>query len=85
MIDDLLDVSRIITGQLRLDVSEVNLIRLFRARLKLYVGRERQENPDSLRVCSGALPGVGDAVRCAQVVWKPARQRSEVYAPRREY
>jgi signal transduction histidine kinase/ActR/RegA family two-component response regulator len=70
LIDDLLDVSRIITGQLRLDVSQVDLTRIVSDAVEV-VGPAA--NAKRIYLSCAFDPEVchvaGDAVRLQQVVW----------------
>ena len=70
LIDDLLDVSRIITGQLRLDVKQVDLTRIVADAVEV-VGPAA--NAKRIHVSCTFEPAlchvVGDAVRLQQVVW----------------
>jgi signal transduction histidine kinase/ActR/RegA family two-component response regulator len=70
LIDDLLDVSRIITGQLRLDVHQVDLTRIVADAVEV-VGPAA--NAKRIHLSCAFEPAVcnvsGDAVRLQQVVW----------------
>ena len=70
LIDDLLDVSRIITGQLRLDVSQVDLTRIVADAIEV-VGPAA--NAKRIHIACVFEPElchvVGDPVRLQQVVW----------------
>ena len=82
IIDDLLDVSRIISGNLRLDVQEVNLERVVDDALTAVahaaeakgIRIEREIDPTACRV-------VGDAARLQQVVWNLAANAVKFTAP----
>ena len=70
LIDDLLDVSRIITGQLRLDVTQVDLTKIVADAIevvgpaanakRIHISRAFDREPCHVS---------GDAVRLQQVVW----------------
>ena len=70
LIDDLLDVSRIITGQLRLDVSEVDLTRIVADAVEVV---RPAANAKRIQISCEFDPALcqvsGDAVRLQQVVW----------------
>ena len=70
LIDDLLDVSRIITGQLRLDVRQVDLTRIIADAIEVV---SPAANAKRIRIsCAFDTPLFhvsGDAVRLQQVVW----------------
>jgi signal transduction histidine kinase/CheY-like chemotaxis protein len=69
LVNDLLDVSRIVAGKLTLDRDEVNLARLTR---EIVDGMQEQARAKSLQVSTRLDPGAawvhGDAVRLQQVV-----------------
>ena len=72
LIDDLLDVSRIITGKLRLDVQPVDLRGGDRGRRRRRCGRPPR--PRTIRIAAGPRPRrparcCGDPDRLQQVVW----------------
>ena len=70
LIDDLLDVSRIITGQLRLDVSQVDLARIVADAVEV-VGPAASAK--RIQISCAFDPSIchvlGDAVRLQQVIW----------------
>ncbi len=70
LIDDLLDVSRIITGQLRLDVNEVDLTKIVSDAVEVV---RPAANAKRIQIACEFNPALcqvsGDAVRLQQVVW----------------
>ncbi|MEP6922785.1 MAG: ATP-binding protein [bacterium] len=70
LIDDLLDVSRIITGQLRLDVHEVDLTKIVSDAVEVV---RPAANAKRIQISCAFNPALcqvsGDAVRLQQVVW----------------
>ncbi len=70
LIDDLLDVSRIITGQLRLDVRQVDLARVVADAIEVVRPAADAKRIQISCECDPALgPVSGDAGRLQQVVW----------------
>jgi signal transduction histidine kinase len=81
LIDDLLDVSRIITGKLRLDVREIELVQIINAAIESVRPAASAKNIElstSLDASASAISG--DASRLQQVVWNLLTQRREIYA-----
>jgi signal transduction histidine kinase/CheY-like chemotaxis protein len=70
LIDDLLDVSRIVTGKMRLDVHDVSLDTVIEAALDA-VRPAAEAKSIRLQPVLGPLPGpvTGDAARLQQVIW----------------
>ena len=70
LIDDLLDVSRIITGQLRLDVNQVDLTRIVADAVEIV---SPAANAKRIQISCAFDPAdcyvSGDAVRLQQVIW----------------
>jgi len=70
LIDDLLDVSRIVTGKLRLDTGPVDLASVIRAALEaVRPAAEAKRLGVECVLDSGVGPVSGDAARLQQVVW----------------
>src|SRR5262249_41939895 len=88
LIDDILDVSRIITGRLRLDTRAVSLLPVIEAALDAVSPAAEAKRIDVLSVLDPeAGSGAGDPARLQQVVWNllsnavkftPAEGRVEV-------
>lgn len=69
LIDDLLDVSRVITGKLHLDFGAVDVRTLVDGAVEMLAPRAR-ENGQHIRVtASGPLTVYGDETRLRQVLW----------------
>jgi signal transduction histidine kinase/ActR/RegA family two-component response regulator len=70
IIDDLLDMNRIMTGKLRLDVQDVNLVRVVEEAL---MTARPSADAKGIRIQTALNPAagpiMGDAVRLQQVVW----------------
>ncbi|HET9227231.1 MAG TPA: response regulator [Thermoanaerobaculia bacterium] len=70
LISDLLDVSRIITGKLRLELKPVELPRIIEAALdSVRPAADARQIPIRVTIHSGVGPLVGDPDRLQQVVW----------------
>ena len=70
LIDDLLDLSRITTGKMRLDVRRVDMPRRAAGRARCRAsGRRRQGHSHSDDLDPDAGPVTGDPARLQQVVW----------------
>jgi CheY-like chemotaxis protein len=70
LIDDMLDVSRIVSGNLRLDVQPVDLSAVVNAAVDTSrPAADAKEIRIQMVVDFGASPVLGDAVRLQQVVW----------------
>ena len=80
LISDLLDVSRIITGKLRLEVSMVELIPIIEAAMDRAPRGRRQEDPARLIARSGGGAGVGRPRPLAAGRLEPPVQRRQVHA-----
>ena len=68
LIDDLLDVSRMITGKLHLDFAPVDVPKLVASAVETLEPRAR-ENGQHIRVAAAPLTVYGDATRLRQVLW----------------
>lgn len=68
LIEDLLDVSRIITGKLHLDFAPVDVPRLLASAAETLEPRAR-ENGQHIRASAEALTVYGDETRLRQVLW----------------
>jgi len=70
LIDDVLDVSRIVSGKLRLNVEEVDTLRVVSAAIETV---RASSDAKGIRITTDYSPGVGtvvaDATRLQQVVW----------------
>ena len=70
LIEDLLDMSRVISGKLRLDVSQVNIAEVVSAAIESVLPTANAKGIRVQRVLdSKAGPVAGDASRLQQVVW----------------
>jgi nitrogen-specific signal transduction histidine kinase/CheY-like chemotaxis protein len=70
LIEDLLDVSRIISGKLRLELSPLDLEKVVEAAIDAAIPSANAKNVSITRELSfGAAQILGDAVRLEQVVW----------------
>ncbi len=70
LIDDLLDVSRIISGKMRLEVEPVDLpLVIERAIESVRLGADAKEIHLALALEVGTAPVMGDASRLQQVIW----------------
>jgi GAF domain-containing protein len=83
LIDDLLDVSRIITGKLRLDVRPVDPLPSSRRRSRPCAPRPRRRACGSRRRSTRASAVSGDPVALAAGRLEPAVERHQVHAARR--
>lgn len=82
IIDDLLDVSRIISGNLRLDVQEVNLERVVDDALTAVAhAAEAKSIRIEREIDPAACWVVGDAARLQQVIWNLAANAVKFTAP----
>jgi signal transduction histidine kinase len=69
LIDDLLDVSRIITGKLHIERAEIDVCNLLQSTVETLAPRAR-ENVQHLRLaCPTGLTVYGDETRLRQVLW----------------
>jgi signal transduction histidine kinase/CheY-like chemotaxis protein len=70
LIEDLLDVSRIITGKFRLDLGSVDLRSVVQSAMQALKGTADAKNLIlDARLPSAVTPAVGDSLRLEQVVW----------------
>ena len=70
LIEDILDISRIITGKLRLQVRPVNLVPVIESAIEsVRLAAEAKSIRLQSRIDSEAGPLLGDAARLQQVVW----------------
>lgn len=69
IIDDLLDVSRIITGQLRLDVKPVDLVAVVRDAIEVIRPAAASKSVEIVENLAPHILLVGDASRLQQVAW----------------
>lgn len=70
LIDDLLDVSRIITGKLRLDVQEVDLVQVLESALMSVLPAAQSKEIEITTKIDGELGTIaGDPERLQQVLW----------------
>src|SRR6185503_11731815 len=70
LIEDLLDMSRVMSGKLRLDVREVNLAEVVEAALESVAPAAAAKGLRVERVLdTGVGPVLGDPTRLQQVVW----------------
>jgi signal transduction histidine kinase/ActR/RegA family two-component response regulator len=70
LIDDLLDISRIVTGKIRLNVQKVDLVQVIEAAIETVRPAAEAKSIRLQRVLdSDAGPVLGDAERLQQVIW----------------
>jgi PAS domain S-box-containing protein len=70
LIDDLLDVSRIITGKLRLDLRPIELVQIVRSSVETVRPASEAKNVSiETNFGPGAVPVSGDPARLQQVLW----------------
>lgn len=70
LIEDILDVSRIVSGQLRLDVRSVDLVDVIEtAAESVRLAAEARGVQVQLKLDRAAAPATGDASRLQQIVW----------------
>jgi signal transduction histidine kinase len=81
LVADLLDLSRIISGKLRLDVRTVDLIYIINAAIdSIRPAAEAKGIRLQTMLDPAAGPIAGDADRLQQIVWNPLNPRGQVHS-----
>ena len=83
LIEDLLDVSRIVSGKMRIDARPISLEVVIAAALdSIKPAADAKGIQIATRVHGAIAPVLGDAARLQQVVWNLLSQRGEIHARR---